>query len=315
MYSYLVLLGLIPLIFMIGCSATNSDDRPPNPPEPLDSEFDLQGHRGARGLMPENSIPGFIRALELGVTTLEMDIVISADSQVVVSHEPWFSRHICVKPSGKRIGRWNQKSLRIFEMRYEEVAAYDCGSRGNPDFPEQQKLEVSKPLLRDVIAEAEAYVESHDRPPVHYNIETKTRPMWDGKYHPAPQTVVKLLYDVIREQEILERATIQSFDVRTLKIAHELDPTVTLSLLIGSHNGKSVPENTEELGFTPEVYSPNHRLVDKALIQAAHERDMEVIPWTVNELSRMRELRAMGVDGLITDYPDRGRELLRQEQP
>lgn len=310
MYSCILALFLLPL-FMIGCTGTNSGDTAGESPERLRDEFDLQGHRGARGLMPENSIPGFLRALEIGVTTLEMDIVISADSQVVVSHEPWFSRQICLTPSGERIGRWNQKSHRIFEMAYEQVAAFDCGSRGHPNFPEQKKMDVSKPLLSDVITEAESYAQREGRSPVRYNIETKTRPVWDGIYHPAPETVVRLLYDLLQEEDVLERATIQSFDMRTLRIARTIDSTMKLSLLVGGNNSNSVRNNVEKLGFTPDVYSPAHGRVNEELIRVAHEMGMEVIPWTVNDVSRMKKLRALGVDGLITDYPDRAQNSLQ----
>jgi glycerophosphoryl diester phosphodiesterase len=310
MHSYLIVAGLLPLVFLFGCSSTKSDKNAAEYPGSAGTAFDLQGHRGARGLMPENSIPGFIRALELEVTTLEMDIVISADSQVVVSHEPWFSRHICLKPSGERITRWNERSFRIFDMSYEEVAAFDCGSRGHREFPEQKTMEVSKPLLRDVITETEAYLEQEDRSPVRYNIETKTRPAWDDKYHPSPETVVELLYDLLQETGTVDRTLIQSFDMRPLRIAREIDSTVDLSLLVGG-NRKSVRAHVEKLGFTPEVYSPNHKRVRKELVHTAHELGMKVIPWTVNELARMKELRAFGVDGLITDYPNRGRRLLQ----
>ena len=286
--------------------------RPDMEPEPLSESprrdttdvFDVQGHRGARGLLPENTIPGFLRALDLGVITLEMDAVITADSQVVVSHEPWFSAAICSLPSGEPVDEANERDYRIYGMKYEEVAAFDCGSRGNPRFPRQEAMPTSKPLLRDVIEAAEAYAEEQGLPDVRYNIETKSSPNGDGVLHPEPEAFTRLLYGVLEETDVRERATIQSFDPRTLQVAHRLDSSLSLALLVAEEQGGRLEEQLDALGFTPAIYSPDYHLVDADLIRAAHERGMLVIPWTVNTLDEMRQLQRLGVDGLITDYPD-----------
>lgn len=278
----------------------------PTPP----SSFDLQGHRGARGLLPENTIPAFIRALELGVTTLEMDAVITRDEQVVVSHEPWFSSLICSTPSGQPVPEDEERQHRIYELTYEEVAQYDCGSRGNPRFPRQEAMPVAKPLLRDVIAAAEAYTAEHGLPAVQYNIETKSTPAGDGVFHPGPEAFTRLLYDVLVETGVKDRTILQSFDVRTLRVGRVLDASWRLALLIGGGEDRGLEANLEGLGFTPHIYSPDYRLVDTALLKAAHGRGMQVIPWTVNTQEEMLRLQALGVDGLITDYPDLGRVLL-----
>ena len=267
--------------------------------------FDLQGHRGARGLLPENTIPGFLRALDLGVTTLEMDVAITADSLVVLSHEPWFSSLICSLPSGEPVPEEAEQGYRIFEMAYAEVARFDCGRRGHPLFPEQEPMPAPKPLLRDVIRAAEAYAAERGLPDVRYNIETKARPAWDGLFTPDPETFARLLYDVLVEADVESRATIQSFDPRTLQVARRLDPSLSLALLVAQEQGGSMEEHLSALGFTPAIYSPDYRLVDESLIRVAHARGMLVIPWTVNAPEEMARLRELGVDGLITDYPDR----------
>lgn len=267
------------------------------------SEIDLQGHRGARGLMPENTWPSFKKALELGVKTLEMDAVITNDRQVLVSHEPWFSHEICLTPEGKTISSSDEKSHRIFEMTYEEIKAYDCGLKPHPHFPEQVKMAVSKPLLAAVIDSAEAYSVQMGRPLPHYNIETKSLPSGDGTFHPEPEEFVKLLVDVVKEKGISERVTIQSFDFRTLKIVKRDYPDIATAALIEMQG--SAENHLQELGFTPDIYSPNYHLVNEELISFAKEKGMKVIPWTVNEKSEMKKLIEMGVDGIITDYPDR----------
>lgn len=269
--------------------------------------FDFQGHRGARGLYPENTIEGFKLALDYGVTTLEMDVVISADSQVVVSHEPWFSHEIAIDPKGKEIDLSDERNHNIYEMGYADISAYDIGSKKHERFPEQANQSEKKPLLSEVIEASENYAKELDRSAPYYNIETKSIPERDDIYHPKPEVFCELLIGVLKEKGIGERTYIQSFDVRTLQYIHEKYPEFKLVLLI---ENKSTPQdNLELLGFVPEVYSPDFALVDEDLISFCKEKKMKVIPWTVNEKSEMEDLIRIGVDGLITDYPDRFNEL------
>lgn len=271
--------------------------------EVIDGDIDLQGHRGCRGLMPENSLPGFQKALELGVKTLEMDVVISKDNKVVLSHEPWFSHEIALDSTGKEISLSDETTHRIYGMTYDEVVKYDCGSKSHPRFPEQAKIAVSKPLLAQVIDSAETFSINSERPLPYYNIETKSKPQGDDIFHPKPEKFVDLLIGVVKEKEILERTIIQSFDIRTLQVCHEKYPEIALALLI---EDKGSPEDfLENLGFTPEIYSPDYALVDEELVAFCREKGMKLIPWTVNETDAMEKLIEMGVDGIITDYPDR----------
>ncbi|PSQ61256.1 MAG: glycerophosphodiester phosphodiesterase [Bacteroidetes bacterium QH_10_64_19] len=280
------------------------------------NDVDLQGHRGARGLAPENTIPAFRRALELGVTTLEMDVVISGDGQVVVSHEPWMSHEICSLSSGEPVPANEARSHNLYRMTYAEIEQYDCGRRQHPDFPQQDTQPTVKPLLRDVIAMAESYVAKHDRPPVFYNVEIKSRPDWDGTFHPEPEEFARRVLNVVREGGAAARTTIQSFDVRALRVARRLrldraeETGVQLALLVVDGTADSLPDQVERLGFTPAVYSPGHRSVDAALLRAAHDRGLRVVPWTVNDRREMQRLIRLGVDGLITDYPDVGMEVV-----
>jgi glycerophosphoryl diester phosphodiesterase len=274
------------------------------------SGFDLQGHRGARGLAPENTMPAFRKALDLGVTTLELDVVISKDGEVVVSHEPWMSHVICTAPDGSPVEEETEAEHNLYEMTYEEIAAYDCGSRVHPRFPEQELQPATKPLLRDVIRMAEAYGAEQRDEPIFYNIETKIRPKWEGTFTPGPESFADAVLGVIRAEDVAARATVQSFDPRTLIVAHarqeESDAVpVRLALLIASSMNNGVDGNLRMLPFTPDIYSPDHSLVDVDLLAAAHEKGMQVIPWTVNDPADMDRLVTLGVDGLITDYPNR----------
>ncbi len=267
------------------------------------TQTDIQGHRGARGLMPENTIPAFLKALELGVNTLELDVAVSKDKQVVVSHEPWFSHEICLKQDGTPITEEEEKSFNLFQMNYNEIYRYDCGSKPHPRFPEQQKIQVHKPLLSEVIEAAEAYVQQHKLAPVHYNIEIKSSPEGDGLYHPTPELFTDLVMQVVQTKGIFARTNLQSFDVRPLQVAHTKYPNMVLALLVENEDGYK--ENIARLGFTPPIYSPYYKLVDQALMDWARKEDIKVIPWTVNDPGDAKKLIELGVDGIITDYPDR----------
>ena len=270
--------------------------------------FDLQGHRGARGLAPENTIPAFTRALEIGVTTLEMDVVMAGDGTVVVSHEPWMAADKCRAPDGDRIAEAEEDVHNLYEMTYDDIDAYDCGSRRLDDFPEQTPTPASKPRLRDVLQMAEAYVDAHDRPPVFYNIEVKSRKEWEGTYQPAPGPFAEQVLSVITDAGVASRTILQSFDPRVLEAVHESAAPVRVALLVWKRG--TVEEHLSALSFVPEVYSPSAHLVDADRVEAAHEHGVQVIPWTVNDPEAMAALIDAGVDGLITDYPDRAHRLL-----
>ena len=275
--------------------------------------FDVQGHRGARGLLPENTLPAFARALALGVTTLELDLAVSADRELVVSHEPWMSAEICRLPDGRPISSDEEQDFKLFEMDYAEIAAFDCGSAGHPRFPEQQPQPARKPLLREVFALGEAYAARTGRP-VFYNVETKTRPGRDGVFHPEPEAFVRLIAAEANRAGTGRRTTLQSFDVRTLQAADRLDLPFRLALLVepdGWAGIGSLAEGVAALGFVPEIYSPDFQLVTAEAVGEAHRQGVQVLPWTVNEPADMARLQALGVDGLITDYPDRAMALGR----
>lgn len=266
-------------------------------------KFDVQGHRGARGLKPENTIPAFLTALDYGVTTVEMDLAVTKDKQLVLSHEPWMSSEICFDGDGNSFTEKDEKKFNIYQMTYGEVTKYDCGSKVNSKFPEQEKIAVCKPLLKDVIVAIEDHIKSSTRYEVDYNIEIKSSAEGDNKFHPSPEEFSDLVYNLLDEYLPMERVVIQSFDFRVLKYWHKKYPTVRLAALV--ENTRSVDSNLRALGFNPSVYSPYYKLLTKQKVNYLHNKKIRVIPWTVNEDSDMLSMKAMGVDGFITDYPDR----------
>ena len=269
-----------------------------------DIQFDTQGHRGCRGLMPENTIPAMINALNLGVTTLEMDAVITKDNKVVMSHEPFFNHEITSKPDGSYVTESEEKSLNIFLMTYDEVKKYDVGIKPHPRFPKQKKMNVVKPLLSDLLDSVQNYVAIHKRPLPYFNIETKATPATDNVYHPEPAKFVETLMSVIKEKRIQEMVIIQSFDLRTLQYLHDKYPSVKTAMLIEDYDKRGLKDQLKALGFLPTIYSPEYSLVTEDLVKSCHGQKIKVIPWTVNDKVTMDKLKALGVDGIISDYPD-----------
>lgn len=285
---------------------------------PSDSpSFDLEGHRGCRGLMPENTIPAFLKALDLGVTTLEMDVVISKDRQVVVSHEPYFNAAFSITPDGVPVDKKEQKNLVLYQMNYADIKRYDVGSNGNPAYPEQQKINAHKPLLSEVIEQAEAYRKAKALPSFSYNIEIKSERSEYNKSQPEPAVFCELVQAVLKKQLLADninsdRTVIQSFDFAILNqwkkgMQEGKYLNVRLSALVENLRGPE--KNLSDLDFKPDIYSPHFRLINQSKIARLHQQGIKVIPWTVNQRDEMERLKRWGVDGLITDYPDRANGL------
>lgn len=274
--------------------------------KPTDSPvpFDKQGHRGARGLMPENTIPAMIKAVDLGVTTLEMDVVISKDKKVVVSHDPYFNSAIATQPDGRMLTSSEEKQYPLFGMDYDIIKQWDVGKRGHPLFAQQARIPAYKPLLAELIDSVEMYVKKNHLPAIRYNIETKSSIAGDGKFNPAPDEFIRLLVQVVQAKNITKRTIIQSFDIRTLQELHRTHPKIATSFLIDASAATNMDQNLKRMGFIPSIYSPEFRSVTPALITLCHEKGMRIIPWTVNDATEIKRLKDMGVDGIISDYPN-----------
>ncbi|HTA63042.1 MAG TPA: glycerophosphodiester phosphodiesterase family protein [Bacteroidia bacterium] len=275
----------------------------------MHKKIDIQGHRGARGLFPENTITAFIEAVKLGVNTLEMDVVISKDHQVVISHEAWMNEVFCIRPDGKEIEANSREKYNLYKMTYAEIATYDSGIRGNKEFPSQKKFTEHKPLLTDVIKKVEAFVRENKLPPIKYNIEIKSEEGEDNVFNPEPKTFVELVYTEIEKHKITERINLQSFDVRVLQEIKKKHPTIQIALLVENEDGLEI--NLKRLGFIPNTYSPDFYLVDEVLVKSVHNQNMKLTPWTVNEVADIKKLLALGVDGIISDYPNRVIEIIK----
>lgn len=267
------------------------------------SEIDIQGHRGCRGLYPENTIPGFLHAIDLGVHTLEMDVVISKDHQVVVSHEPFLNHEICSDLDGNRIEKSKERDYNIYQLDLNKLLEYDCGSVSHPRFPVQKKMQVSKAPFLEMVKTVEKYVSENGKVKPYYNIEIKRVKAMDDIYHPNYKVFTNLVIDAIETAGIMDRATVQCFDLEVLQYMHEQYPNVKDVFLVD--NIKGIKRNLKALGYTPHIYSPNYKLVTAGTVKYCNAENIKLIPWTVNEEKDLKKMITLGVDGIITDYPDR----------
>ena len=267
-----------------------------------EKEFDLQGHRGYRGLYPENSIEGFIKSIEIGVNTLELDVVISDDNQVVVSHEPWISSYICLDSVGNKIIDDKEK-YNLYKMDYVTISKFDCGIIGNKQFPEQNKISTFKPTLINTINVLEDYVVDNLIGLPNYNIEIKSNPNTDFIFHPGVKEFSDLVISIVDSLNIIDRVTIQSFDFRILKYINKEYPNISLSVLVSENYNPY--KNINDLGFLPDVYSPYYKNLNYNDIKFLKDKKIKIIPWTVNSYSDIAKILSLNIDGIISDYPER----------
>lgn len=265
--------------------------------------FDTQGHRGCRALEPENTLSAMYRAIDLGVKTLEFDLVITKDKQVILSHEPFFNHEISLHPNGNKVNEAEEKQLNIYQMDYAEVKKYDVGLSPHPRFPEQAKKAATKPRLIDLLEALIKYCQQKGKPLPGLNMETKTQAATDGIYHPAPAEFVDLVMAVLQQKKYDAPQMIQSFDPRTLQYLHQQYPGVPTALLVEDDDKRGLKVQLAALGFSPAVYSPHFSLVTPGLVNACHDLGIRIIPWTVNDKPTLERLKALGIDGLISDDP------------
>jgi glycerophosphoryl diester phosphodiesterase len=292
--------------------------------------FDLQGHRGTRGNAPENTLAAFERALAIGVTTLELDIAITADNVAVISHDPFLNPAIARDGSGQWLAA---KGPLIHSLTLAQLQTYDVG-RINPAnpyaalFPRQQPRDGQHiPTLASLFD----LVKVKGANDVRFNIETKLNPLAPDETV-SPEQMTAILLRTIADAGMNARVSIQSFDWRSLQIVHKTAPaipTVYLTLQTKTSDSTRAPGGAspwtagmafDAHGSVPKmikaaggaVWSPNGGALTQALLKEAHDLGLQVIPWTINEPADQRRLLDWAVDGIITDYPDQLRELMRE---
>lgn len=266
------------------------------------------GHRGSRGLQPENSLTAFAEALRQGAGGLEMDLFITKDGQVVVTHDATISHQLCVRPGGASIGEQESERLKIHQLKLEEIRPYDCGSKPNPLFPEQENTETHIPLLGDVLEAACRFARGEE--PLQFLLEIKSEPATDNIYHPEPHYFVKRVLEVVAEKNMEQQVSIISFDKRSLKEARKQNSNIRPGMPLT--DGSQLQAGLDELGFMPDLICPLYTELDEHLLNFAHKHGIALIPWTVNEEEALRKMIELEVDGIITDFPDRAVSLIEE---
>ena len=292
-----ILLIMLVIVILTSCSTTKYTMTKTN-------TIDYQAHRGGRGLMPENTIPAMLSVMDNNkVTTLEMDLAITKDKQVGVSHDPVLNPIITTKPDGTFIKANEVNDNVIYQMNYDQLQKFDVGLKLHPGFTQQKKLAVVIPTLSNLVDSVELKGSMMGRKMM-YNIEIKSVEGKDIVEHPAPDEFVDLVVNVIKQKNIADRTTIQSFDIRPLKVLHQKYPTIQTAYLVFGKECGDAQKQIQLLGFTPTIYSPEYKYVTKETVDYCHAHQMKIIPWTVNTKKEIDALIALGVDGLISDYPN-----------
>lgn len=267
--------------------------------------IDIQGHRGCRGLMPENTVEAFEKAIQLGVNTIELDVAVSKDNFVVVSHEPFMSRTTCLDVNGFEIPEEDDKKYNLYQMTFDSIKQFDCGTKFHPRFPKQQKLKTYKPCLDEVIKTSKKI-----NPNIKFNIELKSNPEYDGIFTPNPKDFVALVLKVVNDNKVFKSTNIQSFDLRILEETKKQSPKMKVALLIGAN--EDIWKKLTSMSYFPEIVSPDYKLLDEKVVRNLQAENFKVIPWTVNNVKDMQQMINFKVDGIITDYPDRLINLLKE---
>lgn len=287
---------------LVACGAPRAEapapSRPPLPTPP--AHIEVQGHRGARAVLPEESIAAFTRALEVGVDTLELDVSMTKDDRLVVLHDLRINDALCLDADGKRpTSRPAVRSLTL-----AEIETFDCGTLKNERFPKQTPVPGAR------IATLAEVFELGAGKNVGFNVEMKSVPA-HPELTPAPDVFARAILDEASRHHVLDRMTIQSFDHRMLAAVKRIAPRTPISLLVEGTlpDLVALAENAQA-----EVVSPNVDWITAPDVRALHARGVRVIPWTANTPEEWSYLVGIGVDGIISDDPAALVEWLRQRR-
>ena len=264
--------------------------------------IDVQAHRGGAGLMPENTLTAMANAISLGVNTLELDLHVSRDSQVVVSHDSYFHSRYATRPDGTLIQKGEPHEY-LWTMPYDSIARYDVGLRPNTVWPDQKKVAEIKPLAKDLIEFCEKEAAEKHLSPFRYNIEIKSREgEGEGRDWPEYHTFVDLCIPVI--ESLGDRLVVQCFDVRALEYMHEKYKDLFLSYLTDKDE-PDIFKILSNLSFKPDWWSPHYSVITPENVAYCHSLGIRVVPWTIDNPEDIARMIDCGVDAIISNYPDR----------
>lgn len=270
----------------------------------LSQYVDVQAHRGGAGLFPENTIEAMKECLDMGVNTLELDLQLTADGQVVVSHDAYFHSRYAIRPDGTKVEKKEPKEY-LFTMPYDSIAKYDVGSRESTEWPGKACFPAVKPLAKDLFEFVEQYTKEKGYSPVRYNVEVKSSAKsgegtnW-ANYDALADACCKLFHSL----NLGDRLVVQCFDHRALNYMYEKYPEFKYSYLVSVNNG-TFEEYMAKLNFVPTWLSPHHSITDAELVKKCHEMGMKIVPWTADKPEDIQRLIDLKVDAIISNYPDR----------
>ncbi len=279
---------------IVSCSTESKNIAPSIVPGAI--RIEVQGHRGARGRFPENSIPALQHALDVGVDTLEFDLGVTKDGELVVAHDPYLNHEQCLGPKGEAV----KPKIPLNTLTLAELKTYSCGTLPHPRFAKQKKMKVTYATLREVFD----MVKNSPLPiakTVGFNIETKIVPGTPDLF-PTPSEFAGKVISMIHEYGFASRVTLQSFDHRTLVESKKIDSSIRISPLIENTMFTNLPAMAKEL--KAEIVSPNLFWITQSSVEGLHSIGVRVVPWTANEEKEWAMLVSLGVDGIISDYPE-----------
>ena len=271
--------------------------------------IDLQAHRGGAGLMPENTVSAMKYAMDLGMHTLEFDLQLSGDKQVVVSHDNYFHPRYSTRPDGTLILEEDEKEY-LYTMPYDSIAKYDVGMRFVERWPDQRKIAEVKPLASDLIDFTEAYARENGLKPINYNIEIKSWPGdGEGTLWPDYKEFCDVCVPLLLSKKLGKRLIVQTFDTRALEYIHKKWPRVILSYL--TEEEYDIYAILPQISFKPQWWSPNYEAITPENVAYCHSLGIKVVPWTVDDPDEIRRMADCGVDAIISNYPDRLLEIFQ----
>jgi len=250
------------------------------------------GHRGCRGTYPENTIEGFKRAISYGADGIEWDIIVNKNNEIIISHEPYVDTTYC-QPVNKGKGFTKQN---LYEMSTDEIKLIDCGSKFYEKFPNQEKVIESKPLLKDVERELLGYEGI-------VLFEIKSESSLVTEYYPNPEKYADIIYNHVKDSPLKSNYIYMSFDPEILNELYTL-MSKERYVLLEYKPLKCFSKLKESLNFTPHAFGLNYKIITPKFVNKSHKENIEVFAWTVNEIETSNELIEIGVDAIITDYPN-----------
>jgi glycerophosphoryl diester phosphodiesterase len=268
-------------------------------------KIEVHGHRGARSIYPENSLPAFSYALSTGVDVLEMDLGVTKDNVLVIYHDQVINPVICKYKNGKKV----PKDLALHSLTLKQVKEFDCGSLQNPRFLKQTLVPGTEIPTFDELLNWLKTAPGSNAQTVRFNIETKSELAYP-KRQPEPKKFAQLVYDALKKHDIVNRSVVQSFDFRTILAMKEIAPEVTTVALIEERPEADLVKIVQD--SKASIVSPHHEWLTKEDVAAFHGANIKVVPWTLNDEASWQRALDNGVDGIITDDPAALMEFLKK---